>query len=770
MVFLIACTAALPAEAGHWAVAFWRSLCQEEAANNLFVRVWTFNEAGSPVGGVQIATPTLTATTESNGRVDFTMSTGSEYPCKVNQAGSTSDISPPMSTGRYPNWGHYSYEVGFMYKSDINNPGTFDTNLVCGPAPPLGSTTSNAPCTASLAYNSFDPCNWSSDVGARDLPTAGWGEHMQSFVPNANRVACVQFHPTVGGVNQPIQFTVEIHSGSPTGPVIATKTSSTHYNQDWWVVPFGTSSCAVTPGQTYYARVYTSGGFNAYYMNRDFSPAGGYSAGLAIGQAYWRANSSSAWGAAPDPDLKGFVCCCSAEQAIYISNVVATASAASATITWTTDVASTSRVDYGITSAYGNYVYDSSLVTSHSLTLAGLRGGTIYHFKITSTRSGSNDGVTADSAFVTNSVNPNMLTNGGFEARDAYNERTLAPWVKFGDFQNNNRSDGLGPWCTGKCPAEGSCDFVSICSYCTRNGGAYQRVSGAAPGAVYTALMTYYTWQQGGADSDDACQIGIDPLGGTNPLAASIIWSPELSSQDVWSTYSLSATAQNSTITVFLRAIQRWGLQWNQCGFDDIRLTGPAGGSIPTVKGLVNGMLVALSGKSVSATSAQIGAYYVQEAGRTNGVRVEAISGSANLNDQANVTGWLKTMNGERIIFDASITSTGSSPARPVALTNRDLGGKDFNSLAKGATGKCGPNNVGLLVKTFGKVSSPGGGLFYITDGSGAVVKVDASAAGTLPNANEYVAVTGICRLELSGSSYVPYVKLRQTGDWRKMN
>lgn len=748
----------VPCSGGHWALAFWRSLCQEEAANNLYIRIWTFNETGSPVGNVQVNLGgTATATTDSNGRVDFVMSVNNEYQAQVTQAGCTSDVSPPMSNGRYPNWGHYSYELGFMYKSDINNPGVFDTNLVCGPAPRLGSTTSNAPCTASLAYYSFDPCSWSSDVGARDLPSSGWGEHMQSFVPNANRVACVQFHPTVGGINVPMQFTVEIRSGSPTGPVIASKTSTTHYNQDWWVVPFGTSACPVTPGQTYYARVYTSGGFNAYYMNKDFSPAGGYSSGRAVGQAYWRPDGNSAWGPAPDPDLKGFICCCSAEQAIYVSNVNVSPTTSTATITWTTDVASTSRVDYGLTSSYGKQVSDSALVTNHSVTLTGLRGGTIYHFKITSTRSGYSDGVTADSVFVTTSANPNLLTNGGFETG------SLSPW------QQTNNICEIGGWCTwGPCPHGGAKDAVSACSYGTKNGYLYQVVSGVVPGATYTASAWIQTRQVGGADTDVAAKIGIHPTGGSP--TSGVVWSPEYSSQNEWMPVSISVPAAGTSITFAFQQIHRWALQWNINAYDDCALTGPAGGSVPVVKGFVDGMLVALSGVLVTATPAQVGAYYVQEPSRTGGIRVETIAGSANINDRVNVIGWLKTVNGERIIFDATIVPTGSSTAKPVALTNRDLGGRDFNSLAKGATGKFGPNNVGLLVKTFGRVSSSGGGVFYITDGSGEPAKIDASACGAFPNTNDYVCVTGICRLEMSGSEYVPCVKLRQTGDWRKMN
>ena len=56
-----------------------------------------------------------------------------------------------------------------------------------------------------------------------------------------------------------------------------------------------------------------------------------------------------------------------------ISNVVASPSAQSATITWTTNEGSTTQVEYGLTTAYGSMtVLDPALVTSHTVTVSGL--------------------------------------------------------------------------------------------------------------------------------------------------------------------------------------------------------------------------------------------------------------------------------------------------------------------------------------------------------------------------------------------------------------
>jgi hypothetical protein len=70
---------------------------------------------------------------------------------------------------------------------------------------------------------------------------------------------------------------------------------------------------------------------------------------------------------------------------LAISNAAASnVTASSATMTWTTNVASSSRVDFGVTAAYGSSVADATLLTVHSLTLTGLSASTTYHYRITS--------------------------------------------------------------------------------------------------------------------------------------------------------------------------------------------------------------------------------------------------------------------------------------------------------------------------------------------------------------------------------------------------
>jgi len=86
-----------------------------------------------------------------------------------------------------------------------------------------------------------------------------------------------------------------------------------------------------------------------------------------------------------------------------ITNVaVSGVSATSATITWTTDEASDTQVQYGISSLYGSAtVLDSTLVTSHSVQLTGLLPDTTYHFRVVSKDAFSNSTMSSDTTFVT---------------------------------------------------------------------------------------------------------------------------------------------------------------------------------------------------------------------------------------------------------------------------------------------------------------------------------------------------------------------------------
>ncbi|MDP2207964.1 MAG: fibronectin type III domain-containing protein [Bacteroidota bacterium] len=72
-----------------------------------------------------------------------------------------------------------------------------------------------------------------------------------------------------------------------------------------------------------------------------------------------------------------------------------------ATINWTTDEASNSVVEYGLTTSYGSSTTDASMVTSHSVTLSGLSAGAVYHYRVKSTDAAGNTTTDVDHSFQT---------------------------------------------------------------------------------------------------------------------------------------------------------------------------------------------------------------------------------------------------------------------------------------------------------------------------------------------------------------------------------
>ncbi len=74
----------------------------------------------------------------------------------------------------------------------------------------------------------------------------------------------------------------------------------------------------------------------------------------------------------------------------------------SATVSWTTDDASDTRIQYGETTAYGVYTdLESTPATSHSETISGLFPDTTYHFTVQSKDSAGNTAISIDHTFHT---------------------------------------------------------------------------------------------------------------------------------------------------------------------------------------------------------------------------------------------------------------------------------------------------------------------------------------------------------------------------------
>lgn len=86
---------------------------------------------------------------------------------------------------------------------------------------------------------------------------------------------------------------------------------------------------------------------------------------------------------------------------------VADISTSTARITWSTNEAANSRIDYGTSSSYGNSSTTVSYVTSHSVVLRELNPGTVYHYRVQSEDSASNVATSSDLTFTTENLPDN---------------------------------------------------------------------------------------------------------------------------------------------------------------------------------------------------------------------------------------------------------------------------------------------------------------------------------------------------------------------------
>lgn len=97
----------------------------------------------------------------------------------------------------------------------------------------------------------------------------------------------------------------------------------------------------------------------------------------------------------PGPNFVGI------PQAINVDSV-------SADITWETNVPASSVVEYGLTTAYGTIVGDSTAATLHSVPLGGLTPNRLYHYRVVSC-DGEGCRQTGDFTFVTPSNQPGQM-------------------------------------------------------------------------------------------------------------------------------------------------------------------------------------------------------------------------------------------------------------------------------------------------------------------------------------------------------------------------
>ncbi|UCG49051.1 MAG: LamG domain-containing protein [Phycisphaerales bacterium] len=287
--------------AGHFTLAFqrelpaWENSSGEGCLGGRATRVWIWDENGDIMPDIQLKTTwdVLMGVTDIDGRCQIAWNPGVGYDLVCYDGkGSTSDVARMMTATRWPCWEHYSYELGFLYKTDVANPGTFDTDLNCTWAVKDG-TSEQAAYTKSLAYNGVDCSNyWSdqSDPGNWQNPPSYFG---QTFIATGNRVISARVNGIIGN-NDLLSWKLRIVTFPGLQPVGA----ETEVPVRWpfgWEAFWGVNDCPVVSGRTYMLQVWRDpGGMNIYHVKKNVYPNGQYYEGTTPFPQY---------------DLNGHVCC-----------------------------------------------------------------------------------------------------------------------------------------------------------------------------------------------------------------------------------------------------------------------------------------------------------------------------------------------------------------------------------------------------------------------------------------------------------------------------
>jgi hypothetical protein len=180
-----------------------------------------------------------------------------------------------------------------------------------------------------------------------------------------------------------------------------------------------------------------------------------------------------------------------------------------------------------------------------------------------------------------------------------------------------------------------------------------------------------------------------------------------------------------------------------------VKTSAPAAVTAAEAKALPDGAYVKLESVVASTGKGELDAmFYVQQPDRSSGIQIYYGTGPSNVpsfvaGQAMQVVGTMATRDGERVLTIPAVTLAGTPQSvEPLGMTNQTIGGMGVG-LQQGIDGAVGLGNIGLLVRTYGKVTSAGQSEFAICDGSGPV-KVLVPAGVAVPGVGDSVMVTGV--------------------------
>jgi len=550
---VLAATAAGLACAGHFELVWFRQWGYAENAGNHAMQIWVFDENGEMIPNAivkdQFGVDRGWRTRPDGHRCEVALWPEEDLGFQCGDLiGSTSDVTPVVTTNySYGEWGHYSYECGFVYKED---PGSLldADDTVIGGVPQPGTSDPYCPITASMVYYSQNPFDLYGDAWSLGdfVP-----EHHQTFIAEGqngspvNRILGVFLFGVLGG-NDPCQWTAEIREGGPDGPVIFSKT---------WIYPvyfgmplaFGQDDCPVSPGEQYTITMRYDPGCNAYHVINDNYPNGYYTADTTPYYSYDM--FGHAWGADRGIGVYGILRGTVSDDLGPLPGVGVTLQPGD--LQRTTDQHGSYTYGTLTPGTYDVYVQTPGYTHGESL------GNPVVVDETTR--------VDFELAALVNE-----LRNPGFEIG------TGSGWTWSGDTGTAARTGIYGIQAFS-----GNYMAVASSPSAAMHGYAQATVTGQQPGTSYDAGAYLYTYSSDfEVDDPTNCQarVGVDLDGGTDPAGVDT-WGSWASSHSAWAPIGASYTATGAQATVFIEYSATSANEINRVLFDHTGVFNIAGGN-----------------------------------------------------------------------------------------------------------------------------------------------------------------------------------------------
>ncbi len=216
------------------------------------------------------------------------------------------------------------------------------------------------------------------------------------------------------------------------------------------------------------------------------------------------------------------------QQPPVISNVQAAAhNDGTATVTWQTDKASDSKVDYGTSSSsLSSSVSDSSAVTSHSVQLTGLNPNATYYFRVTSSSgSGSRTEpslLLSPLSFVTPPAAPSLTATIPASPANANSPKVVG---------------SAAPGSTVKLYSTSGCSGSPLAT-----AGAAELAAGVTVSVADNSSTTFRATATGAASEASACSAGLTYVEDSSPPQTQISSGPPALSASAKATFAFSGS------------------------------------------------------------------------------------------------------------------------------------------------------------------------------------------------------------------------------------